>query len=181
MSTPNLCLVLWCHSSINCSSRIYYHLFKFLIALKFRVRRLYSLLKHEGSNKPQFLTVCLHSSGGLSNLLYYVALPDALQKSEKECEPKEVLIRIYGQCHGEKAIESLITDSVIFTLLSERGLGPKLHGIFPGGRIEEYINARPLLTKEMADEQLSTMIAQKMAAIHSMEVRRVIRMVRKRK
>jgi choline/ethanolamine kinase len=24
-------------------------------------------------------------------------------------------------------------------LLSERKLGPKLHGVFPGGRIEEFI------------------------------------------
>lgn len=27
----------------------------------------------------------------------------------------------------------------MFALLSERKLGPKLHGIFPGGRIEQYI------------------------------------------
>lgn len=51
------------------------------------------------------------------------------------------------------------------------GLGPKLHGIFPGGRIEEYINARPLLNSELANEKLSVQIAQKMAQLHSMEVR----------
>lgn len=84
--------------------------------------------------------------------------------------PKQVLLRVYGQIHGEKALESLITESVIFTLLSERGLGPKLHGIFPGGRIEEYINARPLVVNELSDEKLSRQIAQKMAGIHSMEV-----------
>ncbi|KAJ8928931.1 hypothetical protein NQ314_018439 [Rhamnusium bicolor] len=110
--------------------------------------------------------------GGLSNLLYHVSLPDSLWKgSTFQDEPREVLIRVYGQTHGEGALEALITESVIFTLLSERGLGPKLHGIFPGGRIEQYINARPLLTKELADENLSVLIAQKMAAIHSMEVR----------
>lgn len=54
-------------------------------------------------------------------------------------EPRDVLMRLYGQTHGENAIENIITESVIFTLLSERGLGPKLHGIFPGGRLEEYI------------------------------------------
>lgn len=86
-------------------------------------------------------------------------------------EPKEVLIRVYGQTHGEHALEALITESVVFTLLSERGLGPKLHGIFPGGRIEQYINARPLLNRELANEKLSVKIAQKMAAIHEMEVR----------
>lgn len=91
------------------------------------------------------------------------------EKNKKE--PNEVLIRVYGQTHGERALEALITDSVIFTLLSERGLGPKLHGIFPGGRIEQYINARPLLTRELADQKLSMSIAQNMATIHSMEVR----------
>lgn len=72
-------------------------------------------------------------SGGLSNYLYHVKLQKA------NAEPNQVLLRFYGQTHGEHALESLITDSVIFTLLSERKLGPRLHGIFPGGRIEEYI------------------------------------------
>ena len=35
-----------------------------------------------------------------------------------------------------------ITESVIFTLLAERRLGPKLYGIFPGGRLEEFIQVR---------------------------------------
>lgn len=99
-------------------------------------------------------------------------MPDTLINEGKDLnEPKEVLIRVYGQTHGEHALEALITESVVFTLLSERGLGPKLHGIFPGGRIEQYINARPLLNKELANEKLSIKIAQKMAAIHEMEVR----------
>ena len=85
-------------------------------------------------------------------------------------EPRQVLLRLYGQVHGERALEGLITESVIFTLLSERRLGPKLHGIFPGGRIEEYIPARPLLTKELADPHLSSLIAEKMAQIHTMQV-----------
>lgn len=69
----------------------------------------------------------------MSNWLYRVTL---LKGSS---EPRDVLMRLYGQTHGESAIENIITESVIFTLLSERGLGPKLHGIFPGGRLEEYI------------------------------------------
>ncbi|XP_063898670.1 choline/ethanolamine kinase isoform X1 [Helicoverpa armigera] len=144
-------------------------------------------------------------SGGLSNFLYYVALPDdtskwgtyqkresspddtdpdslenrAARKSSQvvKCssfssleEPRKVLLRIYGQVHGERAMDAIVTESVIFTLLSERRLGPRLHGVFSGGRIEEYIPARPLLTKELADPSLSMKIAEKMAAIHSMEV-----------
>lgn len=96
-------------------------------------------------------------------------LPDNLQdKVTPGTGPKEVLLRVYGQLHGEQALEALLTESVIFTLLSERGLGPRLHGIFPGGRIEQYINARPLKTRELAD--FYKQIATKMAQIHTMQV-----------
>nr|XP_026483400.1 choline/ethanolamine kinase isoform X1 [Vanessa tameamea] len=135
-------------------------------------------------------------SGGLSNFLYYVALPSDTSKlggyarenspeteesrlvkkpilsshSFSMDEPKKVLLRIYGQVHGERAMDAIVTESVIFTLLSERRLGPKLHGVFSGGRIEEYIPARSLLTKELSEPALSMKIAEKMAAIHSMDV-----------
>lgn len=82
----------------------------------------------------------------------------------------QVLLRIYGQTHGEHALETMLTESVVFTLLSERKLGPKLHGIFPGGRIEQYIPARALLTAELSDAKISLKVAEKMAAIHSMDI-----------
>ncbi|KAH8303982.1 hypothetical protein KR044_010624, partial [Drosophila immigrans] len=85
-------------------------------------------------------------------------------------EPREVLLRIYGQTHGDYALESMITESVVFTLLSERNFGPKLHGIFPGGRIEQYIPARSLTTMEMGDARISMKIAKKMGEIHSLNI-----------
>lgn len=130
-------------------------------------------------------------SGGLSNFLYHVSLPDncdnknGCQESDRPSnkrqrtdsfnnnnlpEPKEVLLRIYGQIHGEQAFESIMTESVVFTVLSERNLGPKLYGIFPGGRIEQYIPARPLATGELSDPKISCKIAEKMAKIHSLNV-----------
>ncbi|XP_041780494.1 choline kinase A2 isoform X3 [Anopheles merus] len=156
-------------------------------------------------------------SGGLSNFLYYVSLPEhhyygnnnnnnsggkkshpnsrrgsfatdhhtatktatkarnGSKRARKDSgasllEPKEVLLRIYGQTHGEHALETMLTESVVFTLLSERKLGPKLHGIFPGGRIEQYIPARALLTAELSDAKISLKVAEKMAAIHSMDI-----------
>ncbi|EGI64909.1 PREDICTED: choline/ethanolamine kinase isoform X1 [Acromyrmex echinatior] len=107
-------------------------------------------------------------SGGLSNWLYNVQLPEGTVPIRGE--PRQVLLRLYGQVHGERALEGLITESVIFTLLSERKLGPKLHGVFPGGRIEEYIPARPLITKELADSTLSLLIAEKMGQTHMMQI-----------
>ena len=37
------------------------------------------------------------------------------------------------------SITGIVIENVIFTILSERKLGPKLLGVFAGGRIEEYI------------------------------------------
>ncbi|XP_067000820.2 choline/ethanolamine kinase [Anabrus simplex] len=107
-------------------------------------------------------------SGGLSNLLFYCALPST--HPALHGEPVRVLLRLYGQIHGERALEGLITESVIFTLLSESQRGPRLFGVFPGGRIEEYIPARPLLTDELSDPELSVLIAEKTAQIHMMNV-----------
>ncbi|XP_022173548.1 choline/ethanolamine kinase [Myzus persicae] len=103
-------------------------------------------------------------SGGLSNWLYQVTL------LKGNADPRDVLMRLYGQTHGENAIENIITESVIFTLLSERGLGPKLHGIFPGGRLEEYIPARSMKSEELSDPKLSLMIAEKMAELHQLNI-----------
>ncbi|XP_034233872.1 choline/ethanolamine kinase isoform X3 [Thrips palmi] len=109
-------------------------------------------------------------SGGLSNWLYHVSLPGG-EQALRGNEPSQVLLRLYGELHGgEHGVEGLITESVIFTLLSERRLGPCLHGVFPGGRIEEYIPARSLKTAELADPKLSPLIAEKMAEIHAMNV-----------
>ncbi|KAH8025003.1 hypothetical protein HPB51_002417 [Rhipicephalus microplus] len=74
--------------------------------------------------------------GGLSNLLYYCSLPET--HTPLYGEPSQVLMRMYGQIPSEGS-DTTVTESVICTLLSERNLGPKLYGVFPGGRLEEYI------------------------------------------
>lgn len=81
-----------------------------------------------------------------------------------------MLLRIYGQSHGEDALETMITESVVFALLSERNFGPKLHGIFPGGRIEQYIPARALKTEELGIRGISWKVAEKMADIHTLNI-----------
>ena len=75
-------------------------------------------------------------SGGLSNLLYLCQLPPEL---EKDTHPSQVLLRLYGQINSENAQQTIITESVVFTLLSESQRGPRLWGVFKGGRLEEYI------------------------------------------
>lgn len=50
----------------------------------------------------------------------------------------KVLIRIHGFLYDQ--IKQ--TDALIMLLLAERNLGPKLLGIFPGGRLEEFIQVQ---------------------------------------
>jgi len=38
---------------------------------------------------------------------------------------------------------------IFFWFLAERNLGPKLQGVFPGGRLEEFIPGHPLTTTEL--------------------------------
>lgn len=107
-------------------------------------------------------------SGGLSNWLYLVRLRKTINNSVEV--PKEILLRLYGQSHGECGVQHLISESVIFALLSERKLGPRLHGVFAGGRIEEYVPARPLRLSEMKIPKISSLIVEKMVALHSLSL-----------
>ena len=85
------------------------------------------------------------TSGGLSNHLYYCGLPEQVKPRGRE--PSEVLLRLFGKHlqknsdseSSEYFIAAMVLENVIFTLLSERNLGPKLMGVFAGGRLEEFI------------------------------------------
>lgn len=43
-----------------------------------------------------------------------------------------------------KGAEAMVLESVMFAILAERALGPKLYGIFPQGRLEEFIPVSPV-------------------------------------
>lgn len=104
-------------------------------------------------------------SGGLTNYLYMCSLPNHVSLLENE--PRKVLIRIYGSIVDRK---QRFNEGVVFTLLSERGFGPKSYGVFYSGRIEEYIPYRHLYTRELADPEISKMIANKTGHFHCMKL-----------
>ncbi|XP_057597583.1 choline/ethanolamine kinase isoform X2 [Hippopotamus amphibius kiboko] len=105
-------------------------------------------------------------SGGLSNLLFRCSLPDHLPSVGEE--PREVLLRLYGAIL--QGVDSLVLESVMFAILAERSLGPQLYGVFPEGRLEQYLPSRPLKTHELREPVLSAAIATKMAQFHGMEM-----------
>uniref|UniRef100_A0A0M3HN56 Choline/ethanolamine kinase n=1 Tax=Ascaris lumbricoides TaxID=6252 RepID=A0A0M3HN56_ASCLU len=103
-------------------------------------------------------------TGGMSNLLFLVEMPDDIEPISTE--PRSALLRI----HCNVDLEHLLNESVVFTLLSERALGPKLLGVFPGGRFEQYIPSRPLLCHELSLPSISRRIGCLLARVHALDV-----------
>lgn len=103
-------------------------------------------------------------SGGLSNLLYKCSLPDHIKPVG--VEPSRVLLRIYGAIL--QGVDSLVSESVMFAILAERELGPRLYGIFPEGRLEQYLPSKRLHTEHLQIPDISAEIACKMARFHRM-------------
>ncbi|KAL1231071.1 Choline kinase [Trichinella spiralis] len=104
-------------------------------------------------------------SGGLSNVL--LLCQHELDVYPDSAVPCKILLRIYFNPETET---NVVEESVTFMLLSERQLGPKLYGIFPGGRLEEYIPSRPLSVLEVRQSHFSRQIAAKMAQFHALSV-----------
>lgn len=101
------------------------------------------------------MTVMLHhsSGGGYVNTLYIV--------ENKKCDgdgPKKVILRHYGgnlfDMHKDTGAEENFikntetSEVMIFFEQSQRRLGPKLYGVFPGGRVEEFIESHTLTPEE---------------------------------
>ncbi|XP_066242640.1 choline kinase alpha isoform X3 [Saccopteryx leptura] len=105
--------------------------------------------------------------GGLSNMLFQCSLPDTVATVGDE--PRKVLLRLYGAILKMGA-EAMVLESVMFAILAERLLGPKLYGIFPQGRLEQFIPSRRLNTEELSLPDISAEIAEKMATFHGMKM-----------
>ncbi|XP_073328215.1 choline kinase alpha isoform X2 [Pagrus major] len=104
--------------------------------------------------------------GGLSNKLFLCSLPDS--QDTVGDEPRSILLRLYGAIL--QGAEAMVLESVMFAILAERELGPKLYGIFPQGRLEQYVPSRKLDTCELSDPSISAEVAEKMAKFHGMRM-----------
>ena len=82
-----------------------------------------------------------------------------------------MLLRLFGDLSAGPVHQyRLITETVVFTMLAERGLGPGLAAVFPGGRLEEFIQGHAMSQHEMRSAEGSKEIARNVALIHSLEV-----------
>lgn len=104
-------------------------------------------------------------SGGMSNQLFCCTLPDSAKPVNGE--PFQALLRLYGD---QSRNCDMTLQVQIFELLSSKELGPKLYGNFDDGRLEEFLPANSLTCEELMDRDISAIIAQKLAAVHSLQV-----------
>eukprot|EP00127_Corallochytrium_limacisporum_P004906 Clim_evm50s191 gene=Clim_evmTU50s191 len=99
--------------------------------------------------------------GGLSNLLFICKVPGH--------QPEHgVLVRV----HGEKTSQMIdrVADTLVSAIMGERGLGPKLLGMFEKGRIEDFLPFRTLKTPDLKDKQLQEEICAMLAKVHSLMI-----------
>uniref|UniRef100_A0A8C2JTH5 Ethanolamine kinase n=1 Tax=Cyprinus carpio TaxID=7962 RepID=A0A8C2JTH5_CYPCA len=66
--------------------------------------------------------------------------------------------------------DAMVLESVMFAILAERELGPKLYGIFPQGRLEQFVPSRKLSTDELSVPGIFDEIAEKITRFHGMRM-----------
>ncbi|ETI40913.1 hypothetical protein F443_13805 [Phytophthora nicotianae P1569] len=98
--------------------------------------------------------------GGITNRLYRLMWGD-----------KSVLVRLYGD-HTEEFIDRSI-ENMLFALLSERGFAPTYYGRFKNGRVEAWLDARPLEPEDMGQTEpinYLQMIGRELGIMHIMDI-----------
>lgn len=90
-------------------------------------------------------------------------------------EPAAVVVKMYGgndfDCSAHPIKNSPTEEAVIVHCLSEAGLGPKLYGVFLGGRVEEYATGGTLTPADsVADPSIDVEKAKAFARFHSLQL-----------
>lgn len=133
--------------------------------LSYRYLRKFAFSLHVPGFKRTF------HSGGLSNRLYICE--DTTNSSTcPEC-PSKLLIRLYGGkvCTPEEPYRTLNEsgECLLFGKFGELGLGPKLFGIFEGGRLEQFIPSHTLNVDDIGNDRLRKEVSLKLARMHNVQ------------
>jgi choline/ethanolamine kinase len=80
--------------------------------------------------------------------------------------PHQVLLRIYGA--GTETFFNRENEHKIFKSFAASGLGPKLYGIFDGGRIEEFLELHSVDHAELP--RLASSVAAQLANVHMVKM-----------
>jgi thiamine kinase-like enzyme len=98
--------------------------------------------------------------GGITNQIVLI--------SNAKFPNKKVIMRVFGV--GTEEFIDRHNESKVFMELSQRGMGPALHGFFANGRLEGYIPGRNIEPFEMSHPRVFPAIARSMARFHNESV-----------
>eukprot|EP00931_Biecheleriopsis_adriatica_P054998 TRINITY_DN32429_c0_g1_i1.p1 TRINITY_DN32429_c0_g1~~TRINITY_DN32429_c0_g1_i1.p1 ORF type:complete len:459 (+),score=89.31 TRINITY_DN32429_c0_g1_i1:89-1465(+) len=102
-------------------------------------------------------------SGGLTNIIWLVRAPEGTAP-EAGMETSAV-VRQFGQ--GTEAIIDRDKEARVYKVFARAGVGPRILGHFPGGRIEEFFPATRVLCQQLRDPNKMTQIAGMLGKIHA--------------
>ena len=115
--------------------------------------------------------------GGYANTVFII---ENRGISSDAREPRKVIIRFLGGAgllndkndfakHGF-VVNTEVGEALIYQQQSMTGDGPKLYGVFPGGRIEEYIPSHTLTHEEASRPEVMKDLAKAYARFHQIQL-----------
>lgn len=110
-------------------------------------------------------------TGGMINTLQCIH-----RDSASVVEPSTILIRHFGlngtveEPPSSNMTLSSAQQALLHWEMMRRGWGPKIYGLFPGGRLEEYIDSHPLTAAESMQPTIRCDVARGYARFHSLRV-----------
>ncbi|XP_037049449.1 choline kinase alpha-like [Bradysia coprophila] len=111
-------------------------------------------------------------SGGNSGRLYIV---EDVSRASNVNPYTKFLVRLYGGKMVEKddivkAGKCETGEGIVFFANGLHGLGPKLLGVFDGGRVEEFVPSHRLTEADLTDETVSRELFRKLARFHALQL-----------
>lgn len=107
-------------------------------------------------------------TGGYRSRLFLCAI-DAPLKAEDGDEPRQVLVRLNGKEMPMKSCGEA-AEAMAMDALWRADIGPKLIGVFPGGRLEQFVPSKALPCEVARSKPGLQAVAQLTARMHSLDV-----------
>ncbi|XP_058188839.1 probable choline kinase 1 isoform X2 [Rhododendron vialii] len=107
----------------------------------------------------------VHLNGAMTNEVYRISWPT---KTDNDTTTRTVLVRIYGE--GAELFFNREEEIRTFECISKHGQGPRLLGLFPEGRVEEFIYAKTLSAGDLRDVEVSALVAAKLREFHNLDM-----------
>ncbi|KAI1304232.1 Choline kinase alpha [Halotydeus destructor] len=106
-------------------------------------------------------------TGGNCNVLILCELPEHL--CNQATVPWKVLVRFITGINRYSTIGEA-AEALLLRTLAEAGLGPKLYGVFEGGRLEEFVDGRMFSFADSDNRSSMRAVARQLARCHSLEL-----------